>query len=106
MAGFCTITATSSVVIEGGVLIARYVYISDHSHRHDGSTLPIKNQGLTKVAPVRIREGAWLGQGAVICPGVTVGRNAVVGANAVVREDVPDHCVAAGVPARIVRGAE
>lgn len=101
--GFCTITAVSRVTIGRGVLIARFVHISDHSHSHASAELPIKDQGVTKIAPVTIGDGAWIGHGAVICPGVTIGRNAVIGANSVVRDDVPDHCVAAGVPARIIR---
>jgi acetyltransferase-like isoleucine patch superfamily enzyme len=101
--GFCTITAVRNVVIEPKVLMARYVYIADHSHAHASRLKPVKDQGLTKIAPVRICEGAWLGQSVVVCPGVTIGRNAVVGANSVVRSDVPDFCVAAGAPARVIR---
>jgi acetyltransferase-like isoleucine patch superfamily enzyme len=103
ISGFCTVTAAQSVVIEPGVLMARYVYISDHSHAYASREYPVKDQGITGVAPVRVREGAWLGQGVVVCPGVTIGRNAVVGANSVVREDVPDFCVAVGAPARVIR---
>lgn len=102
--GFCTITAVESVEIGRGALIARNVHISDHSHRTDDAEAPIREQGITKVGPVKIGPGAWLGHGAVICPGVTIGRNAVIGANSVVREDVPDFCVAVGAPARVVRG--
>jgi acetyltransferase-like isoleucine patch superfamily enzyme len=103
LAGFCTITAVKSVVIESKVLIARNVYISDHSHGHISREHAIIDQGLSDIAPVRISEGAWLGQGVVICPGVTIGRNAVIGANSVVRKDVPDYCIAAGAPARLIR---
>ena len=53
--------------------------------------------------PVRIGDGSWLGHGAVVLPGVTIGRHAVVGAGAVVHRDVPDHGIAAGVPARVVK---
>ena len=102
-AGFCTITAKSSVVIERSVLVARYVYISDHSHEFDSPNRAIMHQGIRGVAPVRICEGAWLGQGVVVCPGVTIGRNAVIGANSVVRQDIPDFAVAVGAPARVVR---
>jgi acetyltransferase-like isoleucine patch superfamily enzyme len=101
--GACTITAVERVTIERGVLMAGNVYISDHTHAHESRTVPIKDQGVTNVAPVRICEGAWLGQNVVICPGVTVGRNAVVGANSVVRDDVPDFCIFAGAPARFIR---
>lgn len=103
IAGFCTITAVQRVVIEPRVLMARNVYISDHSHAYGQRERAIKDQGVTGVAPVRIAEGAWLGHGVVVCPGVTIGRNAVVGANSVVRDDVPDFCVAVGAPARVVR---
>lgn len=104
--GFCTITAVSSVIIGKGALIARYVHISDHTHRTAERDIPIKDQGVAGIRPVKIGEGAWIGQGVVICPGVTIGRNAVIGANSVVREDVPDFSVAAGAPARIVRRPE
>jgi acetyltransferase-like isoleucine patch superfamily enzyme len=104
--GFLTITAARSVTIEKSVTIARYVYISDHSHEHSARDVPIGDQGITDPKPVRICEGAWLGQGAVICPGVTIGRNAIVGANAVVATSVPDFCVAVGAPARIIRAVD
>ncbi len=103
MSGNCTITAVRRVDIGRSVLIARNVHISDHFHAFENRELPVKDQGVDRIADVRIHDGAWIGHGAVICPGVTIGRNAVIGANAVVREDVPDHCVAAGVPARIIR---
>jgi lipopolysaccharide O-acetyltransferase len=103
IAGFCTVSAAQSVTIERNVLIARYVYIADHAHAHLARDRAIKDQGISNVAPVRICEGAWLGQGVVVCPGVTIGRNAVVGANSVVRHDVPDFSVAAGVPAKVIK---
>ena len=103
IAGSCTISAACSIIIERNVLIAGHVYISDHRHAYQSEVLPIREQGVTQLKPVRVCEGAWLGQNAVICPGVTVGKNAVIGANSVVRSNVPDHCVAAGAPARIIR---
>lgn len=101
IAGSCTITGVKRVTIGRGVLIARFVHISDHSHACDSATVPIKDQGLCRIGEVVIGDGAWIGHGAVICPGVSIGRNAVVGANAVVRDDVPEHTVAVGVPARM-----
>jgi|WetSurMetagenome_2_1015567.scaffolds.fasta_scaffold51064_1 acetyltransferase-like isoleucine patch superfamily enzyme len=53
--------------------------------------------------PVVIKQGAYLGAAAIILGGTTVGRCAVVGAGAVVVNDIPDGCVAVGVPARVVR---
>jgi acetyltransferase-like isoleucine patch superfamily enzyme len=103
IAGYCTITGVSSVVIEPNVLIARYCYIADHVHASADRTKPILAQGIHQVGAVRIGEGAWLGQSVVICAGVTIGKGAVVGANSIVRQDVPDFCIAAGAPAKILR---
>jgi acetyltransferase-like isoleucine patch superfamily enzyme len=44
-----------------------------------------------------------LGHGTIVLPGARIGRNVAVGANSVVTGDLPDHCVAAGVPARVLR---
>ena len=52
---------------------------------------------------VLIQKNAWIGMGATICPGVTVGKYAVVAAGAVVTKDVPDYAVVGGVPAKIIR---
>jgi acetyltransferase-like isoleucine patch superfamily enzyme len=103
IAGACVISAVRRIVIEEDVLIARNVYISDHSHRYTQTELPVLAQGVDKIAPVVIRRGAWLGQNVVVCPGVTIGRGAVVGANSVVNRSIPDFTVAAGVPARVIR---
>ena len=101
--GGCVISAVRSVLLEQNVLLARNVYISDHIHRYSDQSKPILSQGVERVAPVLIRRGAWLGQNVVVCPGVTVGIGSVVGANSVVNTDVPDWCVAAGAPARVVK---
>ncbi|MBI4196750.1 MAG: sugar O-acetyltransferase, partial [Deltaproteobacteria bacterium] len=50
--------------------------------------------------PVRLKRGCWIGVGAVIMPGVTIGQNAIVAANAVVTRDLPDNMIARGIPAR------
>lgn len=57
----------------------------------------------TYPAPVRLGRGVWVGSGAILLSGVTVGDYAVVGAGAVVTKDVPPRTVVAGVPARVVR---
>jgi acetyltransferase-like isoleucine patch superfamily enzyme len=85
------------------VLLARNVYVSDHSHAYADVTRPVRSQGLAEVRPVSIGDGAWLGQGVVVCPGVSIGRGSVIGAGSVVLEDIPDHSVAVGTPARVVR---
>jgi len=97
------INAYQDIVIEPYVLITHRVMISDGTHIYSDPTRPILVQGVSFKAPVLLRTGCWIGAGVVIRPGVTIGRNAVIGANAVVTHDVPDFCVAAGVPARVIR---
>lgn len=103
IAGNCVVSAAQSVVLGEKVLVARGVYISDHSHAFGDPTRAILDQGIDSIEPVEIHDGAWIGENAVIAPGVTIGRGAVIGANAVVLDSVPDFTVAAGVPARVVR---
>jgi acetyltransferase-like isoleucine patch superfamily enzyme len=103
IAGTCVISAVRSVLIEDDVLLARNVYISDHIHKYSDIGVPIRAQGLDKIASVVIKRGAWLGQNVVVCPGVTIGTGAVIGANSVVTRNVPDYSLAVGAPARIVK---
>jgi maltose O-acetyltransferase len=56
--------------------------------------------------PIGIGNNAWLGGGAIILPGVTIGEDTVVGAGAVVTKDIPPGVVAAGNPARVIRPVE
>lgn len=99
---FAHINASLSVVIEDDVLVADRVHITDLQHAHADPSRPIIAQGLTDPEPVLIRTGSWLGVGAVIMPGVTVGRGAIVGANAVVTRDVGDLEIVGGVPAAVI----
>jgi len=56
--------------------------------------------------PIAIGDNVWLGGGAIVCPGVTIGEDTVVGAGAVVTRNLPAGVVAAGVPARVIRAAQ
>lgn len=103
LAGDCTLSAARSVRLGERVLLARRVYISDHMHAYDDTARAVLDQGIERLMPVEIGDGAWLGENVVVCPGVRIGRGAVIGANAVVLDDVPDHSVAVGAPARVVR---
>lgn len=103
VAGACVFSAAESVRIGRRVLFARNVYVSDHIHAYGDATRAVLDQGIDRVEPVEIHDGAWLGQNVVVCPGVRIGAGAVVGANAVVVDDVPAHSLAVGVPAAVVR---
>lgn len=94
---------SDSIIIEDNVLFAAYVHITDHSHEFKNINQPIVNQGIFSKGPVHIKEGAWLGYRADILAGVTIGRNSVVASGAVVTKDVPDYCVVAGCPAKLIK---
>ena len=100
---YAVISAAQSIRIGKFVAFAPNVYISDHSHNFANPDLPVHDQGVTRIRPVEVGDHSWLGQNAVVLPGVRIGRGAVVGANSVVNIDVPDGGVAVGVPARVVR---
>jgi acetyltransferase-like isoleucine patch superfamily enzyme len=107
--GDCVISAALSVKIGDEVLVARNVYVADHDHAFLDVNRAVLRQGIGNEAAVIIGDGAWLGHNAVVTSGVRIGRGAVIGANAVVTADVPDYCLAVGVPARVVKswgGAE
>jgi acetyltransferase-like isoleucine patch superfamily enzyme len=78
------------------------VYITDQNHVYADVERPIADQYPAE-DPVVIGSGCWLGTGAIILPGARIGRNVAVAAGSVVRGDVPDFCVVAGAPARVVR---
>ena len=88
--------ARGGITIKDNVMIAANAQII--SNNHDPYDLQIL---LCK--PVVLEEGAWIGAGATILPGVRVGKHAIVGAMSVVTKDVPDYGVVVGNPAKIVK---
>lgn len=104
----CLIGRGSGIVGHLGIDIGddvwtgHHVYITDQNHGFVDLDRPISVQVMPE-RPVHIGAGSWLGHGAVVLPGATIGRHVVVGANSVVRGEIPDHTVVAGNPARVVR---
>ena len=94
----CSFLDIGGITIEDDVLIGPKVSLITEGHPLN----PAERKSLT-VNPVVIKRNAWIGAGAIILPGVTVGENAVVAAGAVVSRDVPVNTVVAGVPAKIVK---
>jgi acetyltransferase-like isoleucine patch superfamily enzyme len=91
-----------SIDIGNDVWTGHNVYITDQNHGYDDITRPISQQTMPE-QPVVIGDGSWLGFGTVVLPGARIGRHVTVGANSVVTGDLPDYCVAAGVPAAVIR---
>ncbi len=98
---------------EGVILNARAtISIGDDVHISPGVIINTGALDYTKIGkdrthfskPVSISNGVWIGSGAIINPGVTIGENSVVGAGAVVTKDIPLNSVAVGIPAKVIRG--
>ncbi len=88
------------VTIGAEVWIATGVQLLTATHPLDAVA---RRAGWESAAPITIGDGAWLGGGVIVCPGVTIGENAVVGAGSVVTRDIPAGVLAVGNPARVVR---
>lgn len=101
--GYLGLSAVQSVTIEDDVIIASHVFISDNAHGRSRVDIPYKYQPLEDISPVLIGRGSWLGEHAVIMPGVQVGEFSIVGANSVVTRDVPPRSIVAGAPAKVIR---
>ncbi len=92
----CIAMARGSITIEDNVMIAGNVQLLSNNHDE------YERQILT-CEEIHIKKGAWIGAGASILPGVTIGKYAIVGAGAIVTKDIPDYSVAVGVPAKVVK---
>ncbi|MFL6023331.1 MAG: acyltransferase [Marmoricola sp.] len=103
--GRAVLTAHESIVIGDDVWFGQNVFVSDASHGYQDVETPIGLQ-LGWAHPVEIGAGSWIGHGVIVLPGTRIGRNVVVGGGSVVRGDIPDHSVAVGVPAKVVRQLE
>ena len=92
----CLMMSAGTITLEDDVRIAANVQLISNNH-------DLYNRDIITCKPVRICRNAWIGAGATILPGVTVGENAVVGAASVVTHDVPADTMVAGNPARVIR---
>jgi acetyltransferase-like isoleucine patch superfamily enzyme len=98
----CTISAYQHVSIGRECVIADRVMLIDFDHGVVEVERPVRLQGIYK-RDVRVGNNVWIGYGACILRGVTVGDNAIIGTNSVVTKDVPANAVVGGVPARVIR---
>ncbi|OMP30115.1 sugar O-acetyltransferase [Mangrovimonas sp. DI 80] len=94
----CQMLDLGGITIEDDVMIGPRVNLLSETH----SIEPELREALIG-KPIHIKKHAWIGAGATILPGVTVGEHSVVAAGAVVSKDVPDRTVVAGIPAKIMK---
>jgi len=101
----CTISAYQHVRIGEECVIADRAMFIDFDHGIVEVERPIRLQGIYK-RDVEVGNNVWIGYGACILRGVSVGDNSVIGTNSVVTKDVPANAVVGGIPARIIRMRE
>jgi len=94
----CTFLDLGGITIDDNVLIGPNVSLLSESHPES----PRERHSL-KVGHIRIEKNVWIGAGATILRGVTVGENSIVAAGAIVTKDVPENTVVAGIPATVIR---
>lgn len=94
----CSFLDLGGIIIEDNVLIGPRVNLVTENHPIDPSQR--KNLDLKSIW---IKRNAWIGAGATILPGVTIGENSIVAAGAVVNKDVPDNTIVGGIPAKPIR---
>ena len=94
----CSFLDLGGITIEDDVLIGPQVKLVTENHPVDPS-----NRKSLDLKSIHIGKNVWLGAGAIILPGVTVGENSIVAAGAVVTKDVPSNTIVGGVPARVIK---
>lgn len=100
------ITACNRITIGNGLLTGRFVIITDNGHGEfdkDSAIIPPAKRKLISKGDVVIGNNVWLGDKVSILAGVHIGDNVIVAANAVVTKNIPSNCIAAGVPAKIIK---
>ena len=97
----CSFLDLGGITIEDDVQIGPRVNIVTENHPVDPTT-----RKYLDLKSVVIRRNAWIGAGATILPGVTVGENSIVAAGAVVNKDVPDNAIVGGIPAKLIKSID
>lgn len=90
----------AKVTFGDNVFVAPNCAFYTASHPLDYET---RNKGLEWAKPVTVGNNVWIGGNVIVLGGVTIGNNVVIGAGALVNKDIPDNCIAAGVPAKIIK---
>jgi acetyltransferase-like isoleucine patch superfamily enzyme len=108
MGDYVHIVAHENVKIGDNCLMASKIFISDTNHgdysgENQSSPETPPNDRKLISRPVSIGNNVWIGENVCILPGVKIGNGCIIGANSVVNKDIPDNCIIAGAPAKVVK---
>lgn len=104
----CVFLDVAPITLEDGVWIGANVTLATPMHPYLAEERLVQQypdgfHDLEYAKPITIKKNTWICSGAIISGGVTVGENCIIAAGAVVTTDIPDNCIAAGVPAKVLR---
>lgn len=100
--GMLAASEHAKIVIGQDCMISYCVHMRTDMHRHDAIDVPMNQQGVNE-ADIVLGNDVWVGYGAQIMSGVTIGSHSIIGAGAVVTHNIPEYSVAVGVPARVIK---
>lgn len=100
--GFTGFVADTIRIGKDTILAGNVTLISENHGMNPEIDTPYHAQELT-TGPIDIGEGCWLGQNVSVLPGVKIGKKCIIATNTVVTKNIPDYCIAAGSPARIIK---
>ena len=95
-----TLVDDTDIFVGDNVMFGPNVIIATAGHPVDP---PLREKVAQFNIPVRIGKNVWIGAGAIVMPGVTIGDHSVIGAGSVVTKDIPPNVVAVGNPCRVLR---
>lgn len=97
------ISGNNDIQIGEHVIMAPYVFITDHEHQTDNVNKNLHQQPITNNGYVHIEDNVFIGTKASILKNVTIGKHSTIGANSVVTKDIPEYSVAVGNPAKVIK---
>ena len=100
--GFTGLVADTIKIGKNSIFAGNVTLISENHGMNPEIDTPYHAQELS-TGPIEIGEGCWLGQNVSVLPGVKIGIKCIIATNAVVTKNIPDYCIAAGSPARIIK---
>lgn len=100
---YLRLTSKNKVTIGDNVLLGSSVTILDCNHGMNPEVVKGYNRQEMLLDEVHIEDGVWCGDHVIILPGVTIGQHSIIGAGSVVTKSIPEYCIAAGNPAKIIK---